>query len=244
MLLARSKWSAGPGTNRPNGTLRAQALRRNSAPDRAIRRTLQALDLGCALLLALNARAVAALPNPAPTASPAPCNTGAAWAVPVLRGHGSYRLPKKGPKFACSQPLLYSLRDPAYPEVPASTSHPVINLSFADKGLVVQYLVTQDFAPRAAVFFNGVPKNAEDRMKHNLDCAVIKRVHSVFVQSPDLERIQTVKCVLPLKLVNLGLRGLRYRFPMRAQEPRPWVNTTNVPSCISRMSTTGTAGRP
>jgi hypothetical protein len=40
-----------------------------------------------------------------------------------------------------------------------------------------------------------LPKNSPDRLKHNLDCAVIKRVHSLFAHSPELERIQTVKGV-------------------------------------------------
>lgn len=40
-----------------------------------------------------------------------------------------------------------------------------------------------------------VPVNSGDHLRHNLDCAVIKRAHSIAASSADLGRIQSVKGV-------------------------------------------------
>jgi hypothetical protein len=40
-----------------------------------------------------------------------------------------------------------------------------------------------------------LPVNSKDRMRHNLDCAVIKRAHSIAASSADIGPIQTVKGV-------------------------------------------------
>lgn len=40
-----------------------------------------------------------------------------------------------------------------------------------------------------------LPVNSKDRMRHNLDCAVIKRAHIIAASSPEIGAIQTVKGV-------------------------------------------------
>lgn len=40
-----------------------------------------------------------------------------------------------------------------------------------------------------------IPVNSKDRLRHNLDCAVIKRVHRLCADNASLGRIQTVKGV-------------------------------------------------